>query len=107
MRGRLDDFQGSVVQHEAYVHQAKEPDNFRTNTRYGRTGAAYNMIGFCCFNQELLLLPKNPTHLQSCTIQLLPDAILLYLVLSTCAQRMVHSESTGKGIQIHEFQFNR
>jgi hypothetical protein len=49
----------------------------------------------------------NETHLQSCTIQLLPDAILLYLVLSTCAQRRVQSESTGKGIQIHGFQFNR
>jgi hypothetical protein len=32
------------------------------NTRYGRYGAAYNMIGFCCFNEELLLLPKNPTE---------------------------------------------
>jgi hypothetical protein len=37
-------------------------DNFRMNTRYGRYGAAYNMIGFCCFNEELLLLPKNPTE---------------------------------------------
>jgi hypothetical protein len=80
------------------------------NTGYGRYGAAYNMVGFSCFNEELLLLPKNPTeaklHLQSCTIQLLPDAILLYLVLSTCAQRRVQSKSTGKGIQIHGFQFN-
>jgi hypothetical protein len=32
------------------------------NTRYGRYGAAYNMIGFHCFNEELLLLPKNPTE---------------------------------------------
>jgi hypothetical protein len=24
-RGRLDDFRESVVQHEAHVHQAKEP----------------------------------------------------------------------------------
>jgi hypothetical protein len=37
----------------------------------------------------------------------LPDAILLYLVLSTCVQRRVQSESTGKGIQIHGSQFNR
>jgi hypothetical protein len=37
-------------------------DNFRMNTRYGRYGAAYNMIGFRCFNEELLLLPKNPTE---------------------------------------------
>jgi hypothetical protein len=71
MRGRLDDFRESVVQHKAYVHQAKEPDNFRMNTRYGRTGAAYNMIGFRCFNQELLLLPKNPTEakLQATSMQ--------------------------------------
>jgi hypothetical protein len=32
------------------------------NTRYGRYGAAYNMIGFGCFNEELSLLPKNPTE---------------------------------------------
>jgi hypothetical protein len=37
-------------------------DNFIMNTRYGRYGAAYNMIGFCCFNEELSLLPKNPTE---------------------------------------------
>jgi hypothetical protein len=37
-------------------------DNFRMNSRYGRYGAAYNMIGFCCFNEELSLLPKNPTE---------------------------------------------
>jgi hypothetical protein len=47
------------------------------------------------------------THLQGCTIQLLPDAILLYLVLSTCEQRRVQSESMGKGIQIHGLQFNQ
>jgi hypothetical protein len=101
------------------------------NTCYGRYGATYNMIGFHCFNEELSLLPKNPTEAKlqatstrgesteptkgvmkhtyrgSCTIQLLPDAILLYLVLSTCEQRRVQSESMGKGIQIHGFQFNR
>jgi hypothetical protein len=32
------------------------------NTGYGRYGAAYNMVGLCCFNEELLLLPKNPTE---------------------------------------------
>jgi hypothetical protein len=32
------------------------------NTRYGRYGAAYNMVGLCCFNEELSLLPKNPTE---------------------------------------------
>jgi hypothetical protein len=37
-------------------------DNFRMNTRYGRYGAAYNMIGLCWFNEELSLLPKNPTE---------------------------------------------
>jgi hypothetical protein len=37
-------------------------DNFRMNTRYGRYGAAYNMIGLRCFNEELSLLPKNPTR---------------------------------------------
>jgi hypothetical protein len=36
-------------------------DNFRMNTRYGRYGAAYNMIGLRWFNEELSLLPKNPT----------------------------------------------
>jgi hypothetical protein len=46
-------------------HQEKsflECDNFRMNTHYGRYGAAYNMIGFRCFNEELSLLPKNPTE---------------------------------------------
>jgi hypothetical protein len=44
-------------------------DNFRMNTGYGRYGAAYNMVGFSCFNDELpcvwvelSLLPKNPTE---------------------------------------------
>jgi hypothetical protein len=37
-------------------------DNFRMNTGYGRYGAAYNMVGLRCFNEELLLLPKNPTE---------------------------------------------
>jgi hypothetical protein len=32
------------------------------NTGYGRYGAAYNMIGFRCFKEELSLLPKNPTE---------------------------------------------
>jgi hypothetical protein len=33
------------------------------NTGYGRYGAAYNMVGFRYFNEEeLLLLPKNPTE---------------------------------------------
>jgi hypothetical protein len=32
------------------------------NTGYGRYGATYNMVGFSCFNEELLLLPKNPTE---------------------------------------------
>jgi hypothetical protein len=31
------------------------------NTHSGRYGAAYNMVGLRCFNEELLLLPKNPT----------------------------------------------
>jgi hypothetical protein len=37
-------------------------DNFRMNTRYGRYGATYNMVGLCCFIEELSLLPKNPTE---------------------------------------------
>jgi hypothetical protein len=32
------------------------------NSGYGRYGATYNMVGFRCFNEELLLLPKNPTE---------------------------------------------
>jgi hypothetical protein len=32
------------------------------NTDYGRYGATYNMVGFSCFDEELLLLPKNPTE---------------------------------------------
>jgi hypothetical protein len=37
-------------------------DNFRMNTGSGRYGATYNMVGLLCFNEELLLLPKNPTE---------------------------------------------
>jgi hypothetical protein len=37
-------------------------DNFRMNTRSGRYGATYNMVGLRCFNEELSLLPKNPTE---------------------------------------------
>jgi hypothetical protein len=32
------------------------------NTGYGRYGATYNMVGLNCFNEELLLYPKNPTE---------------------------------------------
>jgi hypothetical protein len=53
---------------ERYIHSLLI-DNFRMNTGYGRYGATYNMVGFCCFNEELpcvwvelLLLPKNPTE---------------------------------------------
>ena len=35
---------------------------FRMNTRSGRYGAAYSMVGLRCFNEELSLLPKNPTE---------------------------------------------
>jgi hypothetical protein len=44
------------------LDEIMDHDNFRMNTLYGRYGATYNMIGFCCFNEELLLLPKNPTE---------------------------------------------
>jgi hypothetical protein len=32
------------------------------NTHSGRYGAAYNMVALLCFNEELSLLPKNPTE---------------------------------------------
>jgi hypothetical protein len=47
------------------IRSSNEPrviDNFRMNTGSGRYGATYNLIGFHCFNEELLLLPKNPTE---------------------------------------------
>jgi hypothetical protein len=37
-------------------------DNFRMNTTSGRYSAAYNMVALLCFNEELSLLPKNPTE---------------------------------------------
>jgi hypothetical protein len=37
-------------------------DNFKKNTSSGRYGATYNMVASLCFNEELLLLPKNPTE---------------------------------------------
>jgi hypothetical protein len=37
-------------------------DDFRMNTGSGRYGAAYNMVALLCFNEELSLLPKNPTE---------------------------------------------
>jgi hypothetical protein len=100
------------------------------NTGYGRYGATYNMVGFSCFNEELLLLPKNPTEakLQATSTRgesteptkgvmkhtykavLYNYCLMQYcciLFLSTCEQRRVQSESMGKGIQIHGFQFNR
>jgi hypothetical protein len=40
----------------------READNFRMNTRSGRYGATYSMVGLPCFNEELSLLPKNPTE---------------------------------------------
>jgi hypothetical protein len=47
---------------EIFQGDLSRNDNFRMNTHYGRYGAAYNMIGFRCFNEELSLLPKNPTE---------------------------------------------
>jgi hypothetical protein len=44
------------------VSQSIVSDSFRMNTRYGRYGATYNMIGLHWFNEELSLLPKNPTE---------------------------------------------
>jgi hypothetical protein len=43
-------------------HGISVVDNFRMDTSYGRHGAAYNMVGLHCFNEELSLLPKNPTE---------------------------------------------
>jgi hypothetical protein len=34
-------------------HNCFEADNFGMNTGYGRYGAAYNMVGLICFNDEL------------------------------------------------------
>jgi hypothetical protein len=98
------------------------------NTGYGRYGAAYNMVGLSCFNDELpcvwvelLLLPKNPTEakLQATStrgesteptkgvmkhtykVVLYNYCLMQYcciLFLSTCVQRRVQSESMGKGI---------
>jgi hypothetical protein len=51
--------------HKTLCHQTKfagNIDNFRMNTGYGRYGATYNMVGFSCFNEELSLLPTNPTE---------------------------------------------
>jgi hypothetical protein len=50
------------VTHIYGLTQEEIDDNFRMNTRYGRYGAAYNMVGLRCFNEELSLLPKNPTE---------------------------------------------
>jgi hypothetical protein len=36
-----------------WLHRVASLDNFRMNTGYGRYGAAYNMVGFSCFNKEL------------------------------------------------------
>ena len=48
---------------ECISHMAPNTaDNFRMNTGYGSYGAAYNMVGLRCFNEELSLLPKNPTE---------------------------------------------
>jgi hypothetical protein len=44
------------------IDSATHLDNFRMNTRSGRYGAAYNMVGLHSFNEELSLLPKNPTE---------------------------------------------
>jgi hypothetical protein len=44
-------------------------DNFRMNTGSGRYGAAYNMVALPCFNEELSLLPKNPTEAKHITRQ--------------------------------------
>jgi hypothetical protein len=42
--------------------QCSESDNFRMDTRSGRYGAAYNMVGLRRLKGELSLLPKNPTE---------------------------------------------
>jgi hypothetical protein len=34
-------------------------DNFRMNTRYGRYGAAYNMIGLLCFKRRTFVVAKE------------------------------------------------
>jgi hypothetical protein len=52
----------SIVKGETANTSTIALDNFRMNTGYGRYGAAYNMVGLHCFNEELSLLPKNPTE---------------------------------------------
>jgi hypothetical protein len=47
---------------EVFAGRRMPNDNFRMNTGSGRYGAAYYMVALLCFNEELLLLPKNPTE---------------------------------------------
>jgi hypothetical protein len=51
-----------MSQHYWSLTRFSKSDNFRMNTSYGRYGATYNMVGFSCFNEELSLMPKNPTE---------------------------------------------
>jgi hypothetical protein len=44
------------------LRNKKKNDNFRMNTGYGRYSATNNMVGLNRFNEELSLLPKNPTE---------------------------------------------
>jgi hypothetical protein len=58
----------SIYKHEIFNKDKNQSftlwicDNFRMNTGSGRYGATYNMLALLCFNEELSLLPKNPTE---------------------------------------------
>jgi hypothetical protein len=51
-----------IISSSLVVLAAINSDNFRMNTGSGRYGATYNMVALLCFNEGLLLLPKNPTE---------------------------------------------
>jgi hypothetical protein len=55
-------YQGNLQCTKVQVWLSYPSDNFRMNNGSGRYGAAYNMVALLCFNEELLLLPKNPTE---------------------------------------------
>jgi hypothetical protein len=79
------------------------------NTGYGRYGATYNMVGFSCFNEELSLLPKNPTEAKlqaTSTRGESTEPTKGVMKHTSCASARARA-STGKGIQIHGSQFNR
>jgi hypothetical protein len=78
-------FKGTKPMDQYY--KLKWPRQMVTTTKQQKLWKAALEAAFMLSGRTLQQPLGNQTHLQSCTMQLLPGAILLYLLINLCAEK--------------------